>query len=168
MWFALGKCHDSLYTEKTLISDFVSASSPSRIGFFRCGFSYFRPHFPAPYPVSVHFPDDFRRGAWLVRDFPAFPPVCRHLSPAVLRPSSRRRCGILWAHHGYTWWLRYGKTKKSMCRVQGYGNPYARRPRTKKGSQTYPSKTGGIGFSKSESIRASPANKAIRPLSNPR
>ena len=150
---------------RLLTKEYCFASSPSRIGFFRCGFSYFRLHFPAPYPVPPHFPDDFRRGAWLLRDFPAFPPVCRLLLSPVLRPFSRRRCGILWAHHGYTWWLRYGKNEKEHVpahKETGIHTPDVQG--RKKDQKPIHQKTGVIGFSKDRGNRQPIKRSALSPL----
>lgn len=62
--------------------------------------------------ARLHFPIDFRRARTPFRDSPAFPADCLPFFPAVLRPLSQGRRGILLAHHGYTWWMRYGQTKE--------------------------------------------------------
>ena len=76
--------------------------------------------------ARLHFPIDFRRARTPIRDSPAFPADCLPFFPAVLRPLSQGRRGILLAHHGYTWWMRYGQTKEKGHRgppVQT-GNPH--------------------------------------------
>lgn len=76
--------------------------------------------------ARLHFPIDFRRARTPFRDSPAFPADCLPFFPAVLRPLSQGRRGILLAHHGYTWWMRYGQTKEKGHRgppVQT-GNPH--------------------------------------------
>ena len=76
--------------------------------------------------ARLHFPIDFRRARTPFRDSPEFPADCLPFFPAVLRPLSQGRRGILLAHHGYTWWMRYGQTKEKGHRgppVQT-GNPH--------------------------------------------
>lgn len=114
--------------------------------------------------ARLHFPIDFRRDRTPFRDSPAFPVDCLPFSPAVLRPLSQGRRGILLAHHGYTWWMRYGQTKekghRTACPTRK--SPHASRPGRKKGSKTDPKKEAIPDFPKKEESQSKSKEKTPR------